>query len=312
MTDYSLHSNVNIRHLRAAVTVAARQSFSAAAVELNVAASALTETIKQLERDIGVQIFDRTTRRVEVTELGGAFIADATRVLAGFEMCLADIRAVGGLAKGRVRVAAAPSMMTHVVIPAVRALRAAHPNIEIRLQDENAEAVARLVLEGAADIGVAGRWGQLEELTYERIGSDRYGLVCSLEHPFAGRASINLSDIGDEPIVALASQTGIRNALEAQSALPSTLWSSTIEASSTLTLTMLLKQNAGIAIMPELAAQLPAMGTLAFVPIADIDMERELYIIRRRQHSLAPAAERLEAEIRGAAEKGPFSAQDAC
>lgn len=131
--------------------------------------------------------------------------------------------------------------------------------------------------------------------------------MCSPDHQLARRARVSLADLAGESIVALASQIGIRNALEAQSDLLAGLRSSAIEASSTLILTMLLKQNIGISIMPWPAAQLPTMGTLAFVPIADVHLRRDLYIIRRRRHSLSPAAEQLETEIRGAGALAPVS-----
>lgn len=293
MKNYSKFPNTSLRHLRAAIMVADKGSFSAAASELSVAASALTETIKQVEADVGVTLFDRTTRRVELTELGQRFIEQARRVVHSFEGCISDIREFGDLRKGVVNIAAIPSMMSHAVVPAIQAFMSKYPGINILLRDENSEIVVKLVLDGQVDFGIASRWGDYDDLEYTPLIKDSFGLACGLEHQLAQRRSIRLEELAEHNLLSLETQTGIRMALETIRETHPSLLSSKIEASSMLTLLALLHQNVGVAVMPRLTSHFSATARLAFIEIEDFEYFREIFLVTRRNRKLTPAAREM-------------------
>ena len=290
-------TNINLRHLRAFLVVARRQSFTKAATELRVAPSALTETIKQLEQDTGVRLFDRTTRRVELTELGARMHGEAQEIVQRFSRCMAEMRAYGGLAKGGVRAVSVPSLLSHLLIPCVRDFRAAYPGIQVSLWQENARDVARRIQMGEADFGLGEEWEPLESLHYHPLVSDRFGLACHRDHRLAGRPDIALSDLQGEDIITLTWHSGVRAALESAPDLPADLLSTGLETNNIVTLMMMVRQGLGCALMPELAARVELHDSLAFVPLRDLDMTRRLFLITRKAHSLSPAAQALAERV---------------
>jgi DNA-binding transcriptional LysR family regulator len=297
-------TNINLRHLRAFLAVARRQSFTKAAAELRVAPSALTETIKQLEQDTGVRLFDRTTRRVELTALGARLAVEAEEIVQRFGRCMAEMRAYGGLAKGGVRAVSVPSLLSHLLIPCVRGLRETYPEIQVSLWQENARDVARRIQMGEADFGLGEEWEPLDALHYEPLLTDRFGLACRRDHPLAGRTSLALADLAGQDIITLTWHSGVREALETAPDLPPDLLRSGLETNNIVTLMMMVRQGLGCALMPELAARVEFHEALHFIPLRDLEMTRRLYLITRRHHSLSPAAAALAGNVvRRAAEQ---------
>ncbi len=105
MNVYSNSTKLGIRHLRYAVAVARNLSLTGASQDCNVALSAMSETIKQIEDDVGVTLFDRSQRPLVVTEFGQYFVSDAIEILNRFDQSIRDMRDFGGKEKGLVRIA---------------------------------------------------------------------------------------------------------------------------------------------------------------------------------------------------------------
>src|SRR6202012_2339814 len=108
---------ISLRHLRCFVAVAETGSFTLAAGRLFQTQSALTATIQQLETSVGLRLFDRTTRRVEMTDDATRFKVVADKIIRDFDSAIGDLQAVAKSQRGHLRIAAAPSVMTHILAP---------------------------------------------------------------------------------------------------------------------------------------------------------------------------------------------------
>src|SRR3989338_5989400 len=127
--------NVTLRQLRAFVALAKTCSFTEAAASLHVTQSALSGLIKELEQTLGVQVVNRSTRKVGLAEVGREFYPLAARLLQDLDGALDTIADLKALKRGLVRIAA-PQLMSASVLPEVIAgFRQQHPDIEIRLLD---------------------------------------------------------------------------------------------------------------------------------------------------------------------------------
>src|SRR4051812_9522073 len=126
-TRDTMRANIKIRHLRCFVAVAETGSFTLAANRLFQTQTSLTATIKQLEEVAGLRLFDRTTRRVELTKDAIWFKTVAERVLLDFDNAISDLQAVSKGQRGHIKIAVAPSMMTHVLAPTLKSFRALYP-----------------------------------------------------------------------------------------------------------------------------------------------------------------------------------------
>ncbi|WP_412776581.1 LysR family transcriptional regulator [Thalassospira lucentensis] len=203
-------SSLNIRHMRVFVAVAEQGSFSAAAAALGLGSPAITATIRQFEDVTGAALFDRTTRHVSLTVTGERFLPIARRLLGDFEEALGDLDALSRGIGGKIRIAAAPSVLTRILPGVIRHFVAAHPDARLRLDEMNAGEVHEAVANGAVDFGIAGEWQDLPDIAFSPLFSDRFGVLCRADHEFAGQSEIAWSDLIDQPFVGLGPESGTR------------------------------------------------------------------------------------------------------
>lgn len=146
--------NVTLRQLRAFLAVARFGSFTVAAEHLYTTQSALSGSIKELENALGVQLFDRSTRRVQLTEVGRELYPLVEKILADLDAVLHEVATLKALKRGIVRIAA-PQLMAATLLPEVLAsFTREFPHVAIRLIDCGVESVPACVLSGEADLGV--------------------------------------------------------------------------------------------------------------------------------------------------------------
>lgn len=200
---------MDLHHLEAFLAVADELHFGRAAERLHIAQPPLSRTIKQLERDLGAQLFDRTTRSVRLTSAGEALVRPAQDVLEGMRTARRAVRSAGRGETGRVRIGfAGPS--SHVLVGRLgRSVREQHPGIELMLQSTtyNYEAL-RSLQDGGLDLAIA-RW-RIEPpgLAHRVIAIERYVLAVPAGHRLAGRGEVSITECRDEPFVALPADPG--------------------------------------------------------------------------------------------------------
>jgi LysR family transcriptional regulator, carnitine catabolism transcriptional activator len=138
--------NMHLRQVRSFVVVARFSSFTRAADLLNLTQPALTVQIRQLEQSLGVKLFDRNTRAVELTRIGREMLPVLERLLGEFDAVVANAREMAELRYGTVRIAALPSVAATVLPPLIARFKERHPQIRVVLRDsvgERINAVAR-------------------------------------------------------------------------------------------------------------------------------------------------------------------------
>jgi len=296
-----MSSLIGIRHLQAFIEVARCGSFTRAAEHLHLTQSALTATIKQLEQDAGLMLFDRTTRRVDLSAEGERFLPVAQRLLSDFTAALEDLRARAELQEGRVSLAGSPSVVTRLIPSALLAFRYQYPRIHIDIRDESAGSLERRVLDNDVDFAIAGNHSQQPELNYAPLICDRYGLVVRKDHPLAGATEVSWSQLPAEGLMLLSDDTGIRAQLTRFSSggrIPVALDSCLIEVSNPAGMAALISQGLGFSLLPALAADTHSFAGLSFIPLGQPAIEREICLITRKGRALSPAAAALVSTIR--------------
>ncbi|PTW46618.1 LysR family transcriptional regulator [Rhodovulum kholense] len=291
--------NITLRHLRALHAIRAQGSFARAAEALGVVPSALTETVRQAEEEVGAPLFDRRMRPPQPTPLGLAFLEETAPVLAGLDRALGRMRAQAGLSAGRLAVGAAPSAIGDLVGPALARFRAAHPGISCLLHDDVAERLAGLVSDGTLDLAVAGRARQSPDLTQTELRRDPFGLACGAGHRLAARGAVTLSEIDPAEVITLSAETGTRQLLAGAAALPEALKETGLQAHSTIAQLCMIRAGLGVALMPKAAVGLFGDPAIRFVPVTDLGLWRALYLLeparRARSHVAAAFLEELGA-----------------
>jgi DNA-binding transcriptional LysR family regulator len=181
-----------LRHLRAFVAVAQELSFTRAAGRLHMGQQAVSKSVRQLERELGVTLLERTTREVRLTPAGAALLDGATRALDAADAAFARAREVGRGAAGTVRVGVTPAVGAGERDGIVRALRAGAPGLSVSFHDLR-----------PAEVGPALRSGEVE-LVVARTPSEG-GLASALRvpagHRLAGRAAASLAELDGERLL---------------------------------------------------------------------------------------------------------------
>lgn len=296
-----MSSAIGIRHLQAFIEVARCGSFTRAAQHLHLTQSALTATIKQLEQDAGLTLFDRTTRRVVLSAEGERFMPVAERLVSDFNAALDDLRARAELQQGRVSLAGSPSVVMRLLPSALTQFRTLYPSIQIDIRDESAGSLEQRVLNNEVDFAIAGNHSQQPELEYSPLLRDRYGLVVPGDHSLAHVRTLDWQQLPADDLLLLSEDTGIRAQLTRFShsgQIPINLERVQIEVSNPAGMAALISQGLGITLLPALAADTHSFADLSFVPLSNPLLEREICIIARKGRALSPAAAALLHTIR--------------
>src|SRR5262245_656673 len=145
---------VDLHQLRIFVAVARLGNFTRAAERLGLSQPSLSLHIRQLEQDLGVRLFDRSTRSVALTPAGEDFLPTAERLLDDFRAAAAAVADLAARRRGRVAVAVLPSVAADLLPRAIALLRARHPDVSVSLRDDVAEHIPARVRSGEVDFGL--------------------------------------------------------------------------------------------------------------------------------------------------------------
>lgn len=284
--------NINLRHIKAFVVIIETGSFSAAAEKLCVVPSALTSTIHQLEQECGLKLLERTTRKIELTDMGKIFLPVARNLVKEFASALNDIQAYTTLSTGKVSIAAFASVISESLPQHLKEYRSKYPGIHISIRDEGADQILNLVREKKVDIGITSLKQDCEEdLQTIKYCSDLFGILCRTDHPLLSKKStVSWSDIKPYPYIRLSKDTGINSLLSSELDRIIMPPASTLEVSSITALQALIAAGFGISVLPRLAASTHKNPLLAFIEPKGATVSRTIYIVYQKNRNLSPAA----------------------
>jgi DNA-binding transcriptional LysR family regulator len=285
--------NVTLRQIRAFITVARLGSFTRAAETLHISQPALTLTIQQLERSLGLNLFDRTTRRVLLTVEGEDFLPTAERLMADFELALTDVKAIAENKRGHVRVAAVFSVAISLLPQAVLAFSAAYPRINVHLIDDNSSGVRRRVRLRDVDIGFAAKDDD-PELEFTLMFRDQIGLVARKDHVLLrGKGPLPWRHLAAHDFFGMTEDTGIHAAMASQRGLPDNIRTPRVTFAATPVLEAMLRRGDGVTALPALAFPEGQRDGLVFRPLTEPQIDRDVYLVTRKGRSLGRAAQAL-------------------
>ena len=192
---------VELRHLRYFIAVAEELNFSRAAERLHMAQPPLSAAIRQLERDLGVDLFTRTTREVKLTDAGRAFLAGARRTLADAERAAEDAKRAAAGELGHLRIAYSWSTRFETLPALGRAFRASHPGVDLLAQEMWNARMPPAFGNGSIDIAVSLCPEIAAELELAPIRKERLVALLPEAHPHARDEAIPLSALADEEFI---------------------------------------------------------------------------------------------------------------
>ncbi|MZI95982.1 LysR family transcriptional regulator [Vibrio sp. CAIM 722] len=185
---------MELRQLRHFVTVVEHGSISAAARELNLAQPAISSSIKKLEQELNMPLFNRRDRGIDLTIAGQKFVPHARQVLSQAYDAKLAMQALEGLDHGQVDLAVPSMLGSYYFPPLLMAFRHQYPNIELNILDTGTRNIKRLLLEGEVELGVVASKDLTPELDSGPLIREKMVVCMAVDHPLAEKEEIEYSD----------------------------------------------------------------------------------------------------------------------
>lgn len=272
----------SIAQLRNFTRVAERGSFQSAAGEAFRSQPAISKSVRALERQLGGALFE-PGRRTTLTPFGRACEPLAREALRQYDRSVQAMRSAARGELGSVSVAAIAAAATNWLPAIVERFLREHPQVSIRLLDDNTENVGRMVLSGKVDFGLSSLVED-PQLEYSVLMRDEFGLVCRKDHPLAGRRSLRWRELEGLRLAAVTAHRQLGDTPQRSQAAQTSL-----RTSNMLSLLSLLERGVAQAVLARLALPRMVPG-LAFVPLVAPRRYREFGLLKVKDRSLSPAA----------------------
>src|SRR5882757_3000882 len=282
--------DVSIKHIRAASSVAVYGSFTAAAADLGMTQSAVSRLVLQLERQLGVSLFLRSTRNVILTAPGREFTASTQRLLADLAAQVDNARALGGQIRGRLIISCLLSLTHHVVPEAVLKYRKAHPGVEIHLREGLGSEVYEDVRSGLADFGVGNVTALGEEVVSDDGVQESCFAILPSRHPLRAKATLSLRELRNEPFVSLPTGSGLRQQIDSVATANGIVLKHSTVVEQFGTLFDFVAADVGISIVPASALPPRAPRGVVVKKLVSPPLVRRIGILRLKNRPLTPAA----------------------
>src|SRR5581483_234906 len=268
---------MELSQLRYFLAVARHLSFTRAAEALPLSQPSLTNAIHKLERELGVELFIRTTRRVRLTPAGEDFVQAAQQILNLVETAQMEMHEFSGLKRGRVLLGTIPTVGAFSLPPLLAEFRQRFPGIELAIQEEGSDVLLQLLLEEAIDLAIitAGEEHPTGALERRCLVVDEMVALLPEGHPLAERPSVSLKELAGEQFVLFKPGYGLRRVVLDACASAGFQPRIAFETSQRETIYGMVQAGLGITLLPRSGIH-TAEYTWRLVPLEPPAIEREV------------------------------------
>jgi len=278
--------NLSTRQLRAFMALAELCNFTRAAQQMHLSQPAFSALIRSLEDTLSARLFDRDTRRVELTAAGVRFQRATREVLAHFDDIMGQVcRDLDQVS--RVRVAAMPSLCARLLPVVLADFRARHPAVDIDIVDALPQRCVDLVREGAVDLALSTMGETDDDLRAEFLCTDRFFAVCGQDHPLAAQPEVDLQTLVKHPFIHFTHQTRLRLQIDAALRLcqPNTV----LEVERLEAVKGLVESGVGVSVVPGLTLFHFGGGRIAVRRLKEPGIARDIFLLRAQRGTDADA-----------------------
>ncbi len=289
--------------LRLFISIAEAGNLTRGAEHAHLSVGAASMRVKGLEEALGASLFIRSSLGVRLTPAGDALLVHARRVFRDLERLHGDMQVFSQGLKGRVRIFANTTAITEILPASLGSFLAAHPQVDIELEERLSPEIARAVADGTVDIGIlAGnvRTDGLEVIPYQQ---DRLVMAVPADHPLAAREEIDFSEAVGQSFVSLQRGSAIHGFMENVVAELGVSLDTRIQVSGFDTMCRLVEAGVGVGILPASVAQrMKRSHQIHVVELSNEWAVRELKICVRRLDDLPSFGRELITHLVGTAD----------
>jgi DNA-binding transcriptional LysR family regulator len=287
--------SVDLRRLEIFVKVAELGSFSRAAEALFLTQPTVSEHVRGLEEEVGVQLLDRLGRGTTPTRAGTLLLGYARRILTLAREASQAIEQFQGRVSGELTLGGSSIPGEYIVPALIGAFRGKYPDVRISLLIGSSREVQQWVEEGRVEIGVVGAPPSGRALEGRQLMADEIVVVVGAQHPWATRPSVSLDELKAEPMILRERGSGSRETFEhalEQAGLDLGAFRIVGEIASTQAIKQAVRAGVGISLISRRAVQDECRaGLLCCVTIRDLTISRAFHLVTHRDRSRSPLAQ---------------------
>lgn len=261
--------SMELQQLRYVLAVAETRSFTRAAAKCFVVQSALSHQIRALERELGFPLFARTSRRVDVTAAGEAFLSGARDCLEAAERAVVEAAAATGRVQGRLVIGVIPTVTAVDVPAAISRFRSAHPDVGVSVRGGASTQFIETIREGGMDVAFLGLPSNQPPngVAHQELKRGRLLAVVAGSHRLAGRRRLRLTDLTDEPFADFPAGSPGRAQSDGGFVAAGVHREVAFEAMSVELMLDLIRAGLAVALLP--AGVVPQGSGLVTIPVTD-------------------------------------------
>jgi molybdate transport repressor ModE-like protein len=283
----------DLTDLRLFVQIAETASITHGAEQANMALASASARIRGMEETIGVPLLERGPRGVKLTPAGRALVHHAHVVLQQLERMRGELGKYSLGLKGHVRLLSNTIASTEFLPVALAGFLAAHPNVDINLEERPSHEIVQAVAAGFADAGVVVDLVDLGNLEVFPFASDRLVLIVPRNHPLGRRRQIAFREVLDREFVGLNSANALQSYLGQQAARIGRTLKLRIQLSGFDAICRMVEYGVGVAVIPETATRYRRRSAIAVVRLTDAWSVRKLMLCVRNFDDLSDHAKQL-------------------
>jgi DNA-binding transcriptional LysR family regulator len=282
---------MELRQLRYLVALADERHFTRAAEREHIAQPALSQQIRRLEREIGMPLVERTTRRVAMTGAGELLVARARRVLAEIEAASAELQGLSGLLTGRVTVGAMHTMGPIDVSLVLAEFRQRHPGVELTVREQSSEELAAMLRVDDIDLAFLSVTERIEShgLGLQQLVMEELVVTLPRDHRLASRRRLRMSELIGEQFISYREGARLRELLISAGHSAGFEPRITLESNEGERIRRLVARGLGVAILPRSEAERPGVE-VAVARLVQPALSRDITLAWREGRRHPPAA----------------------
>jgi DNA-binding transcriptional LysR family regulator len=291
---------IELRHLRYFAILARELHFGRAAARLGIAQPPLSQQIQRLETLLGTKLLERTSRKVQLTDAGRAFLVEAERVMAGVDTAVEAARRSGRGESGELKVAFAATVMFLALPAIIREFRARFPRVHLDLREMPTGPQLTALRDGEIDIGFVREPRPDPDLEIVTVMREPLRIAVNRSHPLAARPTLAVRDLANEPFVLFPADLAPGLHAQVMSLCRAAGFSPRVveESRELYTSVSLVEAGVGVSILPASVEKLGWRG-VRYRPIPSADAETRIAAAWRkdRQRPVIDAFMRLVNEL---------------
>jgi DNA-binding transcriptional LysR family regulator len=255
-----------------------------------VSQPAVSKQLAQLEQSLKSRLVDRLPRGVRLTASGELLADYARRLFALAEEAERAMGELAGVRRGRLAVAATPTIGVYWLPSVLVKYRRAYPEVEMRMEIHPTPTIARLLVEGSVDVGLTESPAEAEGIESSVFMKDQMTAIASPRHPLARRRRVSIDDLCREPFVVREVGSGSKSLIERALLDRGLKVKAVMSLGSTEAIKRAVMEGVGVAIVSGLAIDMEvAAGKLAALKVKGLTVERPCHLLRARGRSESTA-----------------------